>query len=78
MHLGFQVEYAEHLHSVRRYCVFVMHHANVPEAQCLDQCGHDVMVWDWPVSLRGHGRRNQRQSFAINCCALIPDQGACF
>jgi hypothetical protein len=31
VHLGFEIEHAEHLHSVRRYRVFVMNHADMPK-----------------------------------------------
>src|SRR5215469_5114094 len=40
LHLGCKVEDAEHLHAIRRYCIFVMDDSDVAKSKGFNQCPH--------------------------------------
>ena len=44
MHFGFEVKNAEHLHAIRGNSVFVMHHADVAEAERLHEGLYDFVM----------------------------------
>ena len=55
VHAGVEVEHAEHLHAVFGDGVFLLDHADVPEAEGFDQGFDDFVVRNWPVGC-GTGR----------------------
>jgi len=73
VHLGFKIEHTEHLHAVRRYCVFVVNHPDVTESKRLNERLDDFMVRYGLVSCRCRRCGNESQIFSIDGPACVPD-----
>src|SRR3989338_11585423 len=50
--LRFEVQDAEHLHAVRGHGVFILHDADVAEAESLKQRLNDLVMWNRTMRLR--------------------------
>jgi hypothetical protein len=60
-HPGIQIQHAEHLHAVFAHGIFLLHHANMAEAESFDQCLHDLDVRHGPMSSSGLWRGDRGQ-----------------
>src|SRR5258708_40160001 len=73
VHLGLEIEHAEHFHAVRRYCVLVVDHADVTESKRLHERLNDFMMRYGLVSCRCRRCGNEGQFFSIDGAACVPD-----
>jgi hypothetical protein len=73
VHLGFQIENAEHLHPVRRNGVLVVHDADVSEAERLDESLNDLVMWNRAVGGGCCWCGDQGELFTRKSSALVPD-----
>src|SRR5579864_7725723 len=77
-HFGREVERAEHLHSVRRYRILIVHNSNVAKPESFDQCPDDLVMGDRTVRFGCCWRGHQHQFFTADGSAAIANERTSF